>query len=124
MPNQASACETGMKSAQTELEGDLGSFQIQSEKGRNRNSPHRRAALTLATVWGIFRADAAPRLYIFLISCFISQVGRLECGCGTDSSGEASQTWRESNPSLEVKVATLHTRKTFSIFRLYYRKTQ
>lgn len=93
-------------------------------EGRNRNSPHRRAALTLATVWGIFRADAAPRLYFFLISCFISQVGRLECGCGTDSSGEASQTWRESNPSLEVKVATLLTRKTFSIFRLYYRKTQ
>lgn len=32
MPNQASACETGMESAQTELEEDLGSFQIQSEE--------------------------------------------------------------------------------------------
>lgn len=32
MPHQASDFETGMKTAQTELEEDLGSFQIQSEK--------------------------------------------------------------------------------------------
>lgn len=46
-------------------------------EGRNRNSPHRRTALTLATV-GVFLEPMQLLSYIFLISCFISQVGRLK----------------------------------------------
>lgn len=37
MPNQASDSERGMKSMQTELEEDLGTFQIQSEKAAREN---------------------------------------------------------------------------------------